>query len=101
MRPIIMAVLLTLAASNANAHPLDETMQAFCAQSAISEAPCKCAGDVMRRVLPPNEIDIVVRFARNQLSPDEIAKLPDGGAVLRGKFVDGWRQAQAECAIKQ
>ena len=55
----------------------------------------------MRRAIPAGELDVILRFARNQLSADEVAKLPDGGASLRGKFVDGWRQAQAECGVKQ
>jgi hypothetical protein len=102
MRHIALVVLLCLCHPfAANADALDETLQPFCTQSAIAPTACKCAGDVMRRNIPAGEMDVVLRFARNQLSPEEIAKLPDGGAVLRGKFIDGWRQAQTECGIKQ
>jgi hypothetical protein len=55
----------------------------------------------MRRAIPGNEMDVILRFARNQLSQDEVAKLPDGGASLRSKFVDGWKQAQADCGVKK
>ena len=55
----------------------------------------------MRRTIPAGELDMIVRFARNQLSAEEVAKLPDGGASLRGKSVDGWRQARTECGVKQ
>ncbi len=85
----------------AHADALDETLQPFCTQSAIAAAACKCAGDVMRRAIPSNEMDVILRFARNQLSQEEVAKLPDGGASLRGKFVDGWKQAQADCGVKK
>ena len=102
MRRFALVVLLCLSHPlAANADALDETLQPFCTQSAIAPTACKCAGDVMRRAIPAGEIDVILRFARNQLSPEEIAKLPDGGASLRGKFVDGWRQAQTECGVKQ
>jgi hypothetical protein len=55
----------------------------------------------MRRAIPGNEMDVILRFARNQLSQEELTKLPDGGASLRGKFVDGWKQAQADCGVKK
>jgi hypothetical protein len=32
----------------------------------------------MRRSIPAGEIDVILRFARNHLSEEEIAKLPDG-----------------------
>jgi hypothetical protein len=85
----------------AHADALDDTLQPFCAQSAIAADACKCAGGVMRRALPGKEMDVILKFARNQLSQDEIAKLPDGGAALRSKFVDGWKQAQADCGVKK
>lgn len=85
----------------AQADALDDTLQPFCTQSAIATDACKCAGDVMRRAIPGNEMDVILRFARNQLSQEELAKLPDGGASLRGKFVDGWKQAQADCGVKK
>lgn len=101
MLRIALAVLLCLSqALAAEADALDETLQPFCAQSSITSTACKCAGDVMRRAIPIGEMDLILRFARNQLSQDEVAKLPDGGASLRGKFVDGWRQAQTQCGVK-
>jgi hypothetical protein len=102
MRRIALVVLLCLSHPlAANADALDETLQPFCIQSAIAATACKCAGDVMRRTIPAGEMDVIIKFARNQLSAEEAAKLPDGGAGLRGKFVDGWRQAQTECGVKQ
>ena len=102
MLRIASVVLLSLLQPlPAHADALDEVLQPFCTQSSIAAAACKCAGDVMRRAIPAGEMDTIVRFARNQLSPAEVAKLPDDGAALRGKFVDGWRQAQTECGVKQ
>jgi hypothetical protein len=102
MRRIAMVALLGLAFPlAAEADALDETLQPFCTQSSIAPPACKCAGDVMRQAIPADELDVILRFARNQLSPEEVAKLPDGGASLRGKFVAGWRQAQTECGVKQ
>ena len=98
-----IALLVLLCFSHpfaAYADALDETLRPFCTQSAIAPDACKCAGDVMRRVIPATEMDVILRFARNQLSPEEVAKLPDAGAGLRGKFVDGWRQARTECGVK-
>jgi len=76
------------------ANALREKLQPFCAQSWIAAVACKCAGDIMRRSIPGCELDEILRFARKELSAEEIAKLPDGGAALRGKFVDSWQQAQ-------
>ncbi len=76
-------------------------MRPFCKQSAIVADACQCATSVMRKAIPSAEMDIVLRLARNQLSQDEIAKLPDGGASVRAKFVGGWAQAQSECGIKK
>jgi len=76
------------------ADALKEKLQPFCAQSGIAAVACKCAGDIMRRSIPGSELDVILRFARKELSAEEIAKLPDGGAALRGKFVDSWQQAQ-------
>ena len=102
MRRMALVVLLCLSCPPAaNADALDETLQPFCSQSAIAPTACKCAGDVMRRAIPGGEMDLILRFARNQLSDAEIAKLPEGGAALRAKFVDTWRQAQTECGVKQ
>lgn len=102
MRGVALLVVLCLAYPlAAHADALDDTLQPFCAQSSIAAPTCKCAGDVMRRAVPAGEMDVILKFARNQLSADEIAKLPDGGTPLRAKFVDGWRQAQAECGVKQ
>ena len=42
----------------------------------------------MRRSMSRNELD------------EEIAKLPDGGTALRGKFANSWQQAQTECGVK-
>jgi hypothetical protein len=47
-----------------------------------------------------NELDVILRFARSELSTEEIAKLPDGGAGLRGKFANTWQQPQTECGVK-
>jgi hypothetical protein len=102
MRRVALVALLGLAFPlAAEADALDETLQPFCTQSSIAPPACKCAGDVMRRAIPADEMDVILRFARNQVSPEEITKLPDGGASLRGKFVAGWRQAQSECGVKQ
>ena len=102
MLRIALAVLLCLTHPlAANADALDETLQPFCTQSSIAPAACKCAGDVMRRAIPAGEMDLILRFARNQVSEAEIARLPEGSAALRGKFVDSWRQAQTECGVKQ
>jgi hypothetical protein len=54
----------------------------------------------MRRSLSGDELDVILRFARSALSSEEIAKLPDGGAALRGKFANSWQQAQTECGVK-
>jgi hypothetical protein len=35
-----------------------------------------------------------------ELSTEDIAKLPDSGAALRGKFANSWLQAQTECGVK-
>jgi hypothetical protein len=102
MRRVALLVVLCLAHPlTAHADALDDTLQPFCTQSSIAAPACKCAGDVMRRAIPAGEIDVILKFARNQLSAGEADKLPDGGAALRAKFVDGWRQAQAECGVKQ
>jgi hypothetical protein len=102
MLRMVTVLLLCLAGTVvARADALDETLQPFCTQSAIAADACKCAGDVMRRAIPGSEMDMILRFARNQLSQDEVAKLPDGGAALRGKFADGWKQAQADCGVKK
>lgn len=99
---LALAALLALwGPFTARADALDETLQPFCAQSGIAAPACKCAGDVMRKAIPAGEMDVIVRLARNQVSADEVAKMPDGGASLRSKFVDGWKQAQAECGVKQ
>ena len=82
------------------ADALEEKLQPFCAQSGIAAVACKCAGDIMRRSIPGSELAVILRFARKELSTEEIAKLPDGGAALRGKFVDSWQQAQTECGVK-
>jgi hypothetical protein len=101
MRRLVFAILLCVPGpGNASADALEESLQPFCAQTGIAAVACKCAGDVMRRTIPANELDMILRFARDQLSPQEIAKLPDGGAALRGKFVDSWQQAQTECGVK-
>jgi hypothetical protein len=84
-----------------NADALDDAMQPFCKKSEIAADACQCATNVMRRAIPGAEMDLVLRFARNQVSQDEIAKLPDGGATIRGKFAGGWTQAQSECGIKK
>jgi len=47
-----------------------------------------------------NELGVILRFARSQLSAEEIAKLTDGGATLRGKFANSWQQAQTEGDVK-
>ena len=57
-------------------------------------------GDVMRRSMSGSELAIFLPFARSELSPEEIAKLSDGGAALRGKFANSWQQAQTECGVK-
>jgi hypothetical protein len=100
-RVAVMALLCVITPPAANADALDDTLQPFCAQSAIAPPACKCAGDVMRRAIPPGDMNIILRFARNELSAEEIAKLPDGGNAVRNRFIDGWRQAQAECGVKQ
>jgi hypothetical protein len=101
MRRLFFGVLLcAIGPCDANADALEETLQPFCAQSGIAAAACKCAGDVMRRSLSGDELDVILRFARSALSSEEIAKLPDGGAALRGKFANSWQQAQTECGVK-
>jgi hypothetical protein len=101
MRRIVFAILICAPGPcSAGADALEESLQPFCTQTGITAVACKCAGDVMRRTIPANELDVILRFARDQLSPEEIAKLPDGGAALRGKFVDSWQQAQTECGVK-
>src|SRR5215472_19245100 len=99
-RLMIGIVLCATGPCSAGADPLDETLQPFCAQSGIAAAACKCAGDVMRRSISGNDLDVILRFARSELSPEEIAKLPDGGTALRGKFANSWQQAQTECGVK-
>jgi hypothetical protein len=101
LRIALVVLLCVCGALPSRADALDETLQPFCTQSAIAAPVCKCAGDVMRRAIAAGEMDLILRFARKQLSEAEIAKLPDGGNALRGKFVDSWRQAQAECGVKQ
>ena len=54
----------------------------------------------MRRSMSGSELDIILRIARSELSPEEIAKFSDGGVALRGKFVNSWQQAQKECGVK-
>jgi hypothetical protein len=100
LRIALFVVLCLSHPFSAHADALDDTLQPFCTQGAIAADACKCAGDVMRRVIPATEMDVILRFARNQLSPEETAKLPDAGAGLRGKFVEAWRQARSECAVK-
>jgi hypothetical protein len=41
-----------------------------------------------------SELAIILPFAGSELSPEEIAKLSDGGAALRGKPANRWQQAQ-------
>jgi hypothetical protein len=86
MRRHLFGMLLCALPTRADADPLEEKLQPFCAQSGISAAACKCAGDVMRQSISGNGLDAILRFARNELSAQEIAKLPEGGAALRGKF---------------
>lgn len=101
MRRSVFAILLCVTGPcGAGADPLDESLQPFCTQIGIAAVACKCAGDVMRRTIPANELDVILRFARDELSPQEVAKLPDGGAALRGKFIDSWQKAQMECGVK-
>jgi hypothetical protein len=101
MRRVAVLALLCLTATPASSDALDDTLGPFCAQSAIAQSACKCAGDVMRRAVPPAEMDVILRFARNELTAEEVARLPDGGNSLRDKFIGGWRQAQSECGVKQ
>jgi hypothetical protein len=101
MRRLFLGILLCATGPcGANADALEETLQSFCAQSGIAAAACKCAGDVMRRSMSGSELAIILRFARSELSPEEIAKLSDGGAALRIKFVNSWQQALTECGVK-
>ena len=100
-RLLLIVGLCVLHSGAVRADALDDTMQPFCKQSAIAAEACQCATSVMRKAIPGSEMDIVLRLARNQLSQEEIAKLPDGGASIRGKFVGGWTQAQSECGIKK
>jgi hypothetical protein len=101
MRRLFLGILLCASGPcGGTADALEETLQAFCAQSGIAAAACKCAGDVMRRSMSGNELDVIVRFARSELSTEDIAKLPDSGAALRGKFANSWLQAQTECGVK-
>ena len=100
-RFLLVAAFCVLAESAVRADALDDTMQPYCKQSAIVTDACQCATNVMRKAIPGSEMDVVLRLARNQLSKEEIAKLPDGGAAIRGKFVGGWTQAQSECGIKK
>lgn len=101
MRRIVVRILLCAAGPCvAHADALEEKLQPFCAQSGIAAVACKCAGDIMRRSIPGSELDVILRFARKELSTEEIAKLPDGGAALRAKFIDTWQQAQTECGVK-
>lgn len=101
MRRLFLGILLcAIGPCGGNADPLEETLQPFCAKSGIAPAACKCAGDVMRRSMSGNELEVILRFARSELSTEEIAKLTDGGAALRGKFANSWQQAQTECGVK-
>jgi hypothetical protein len=100
-RCLLIASLCVVHSGAAGADALDDTMQPFCKQSAIVAEACQCATKVMRGAIPGAEMDIVLRFARNQVSKEEIAKLPDGGASVRTKFVDAWAQAQTACGIKK
>ena len=101
MRRLFLGFLLcAIGPCGGSADRLEETLQPFCAQSGIAAAACKCAGDVMRRSMSGNELDVILRFARSELETEEIAKLPHGGAALRGKFANSWQQAQTECAVK-
>ena len=100
-RFLLIASLCVVHSGAASADALDETMQPFCSQSAIAAEACQCATNVMRKAIPASEMDIVLKVARNQMSKEEIAKLPGGGASIRAKFVDGWAQAQTECGIKK
>jgi hypothetical protein len=101
MRRLLLGILLCATGpSSGNADALEETLQPFCAQSGIAAAACQCAGDVMRRSMSGNELDVILRFARSELTTEEIAKLPDSGATLRGKFTNSWQQAQTECGVK-
>ena len=101
MRRLLLGILLCVTGPcGGNADALEETLQPFCAQSGIAAAACQCAGNVMRRSMSGNELDLILRFARSELSAEEIAKLPDGGTALRGKFADSWQQAQTECGVK-
>jgi len=102
MRRMVFGILLGVSGPcGAHADALEEKLQPFCTQSGIAAAACKCAGDTMRRAIPGDELAMILRFARKELSTEEIARLPDGGAAMRGKFVDTWQQAQTECGIKQ
>src|SRR5689334_19426237 len=99
-RLLLIASLCAVHPGAASADALDDTMQPFCKQSSIAADACQCATNVMRKAIAAADMDIVLRFARNQVSKEEIDKLPDSGASIRGKFVGGWTQAQAECGIK-
>lgn len=101
MRRLFLGILLcAIGPYSGNADALGETLQPFCAQSGIAAGTCRCAGDVMRRSMSGNELDVILRFARSQLSAEEIAKLTDGGAAVRGKFANSWQQAQTEGGVK-
>jgi hypothetical protein len=54
----------------------------------------------MRRSMSGNEVDVIGCFARSQLSPEEIAKHPDGGAALHGKFANAWPHSHTERGAK-
>jgi len=101
MRRLLLGILLcTTGPCGGNADALEETPAAIL----HPERDCGCGlqmrGDIMRRSMSRNELDVILRFARSELSTEEIAKLPDGGTALRGKFANSWQQAQTECGVK-
>lgn len=74
MRRIVVRILLCAAGPCvAHADALEQKLQPFCAQSGIAAVACKCAGDIMRRSIPGSELDVILRFARKELSTEEIA----------------------------
>ena len=100
MRRLFLGILFCAAGlSESNADAPEDTLT-FCAQSRIAAASCKCAGNVMRRSMSGSGLDVILRLARSELSAEEIAKLSDGGAALRGKFANRWQQALTECGVK-
>jgi hypothetical protein len=82
-----------------NADAPEERLQPFRAHGGIAAGASNCAGDVMRRSMSGNEVDVISCFAQNQLSTEAIAKLPDGGTALRGKF-NGWQAVHTQCGVK-